>query len=86
MPGWSYYATQNGYHIYQNDYFIPMGFTYDSYMTRTKYDGLSQNIRELSLLKAIVLEDKDAENTDSISNPLMKPTSIVTPFTHRKSI
>jgi uncharacterized membrane protein YfhO len=61
MPGWSYYATQNGYHIYQNDYFIPMGFTYDSYMTRTKYDGLSQNIRELSLLKAIVLEDKDAE-------------------------
>ncbi|MDD2363035.1 MAG: YfhO family protein [Oscillospiraceae bacterium] len=61
MPGWSYYDEQNGYLIYKNDSFIPMGFTYDSYMTRTKYDSLDHNTRELSLLKAIVLEDNDVE-------------------------
>ena len=59
MPGWSYYNSQNGYLVYKNDYFVPMGFTYDSYMSRTKYDSLSTDIRELSLMKAIVLEDKD---------------------------
>ncbi|HPU58194.1 MAG TPA: YfhO family protein, partial [Candidatus Avimonas sp.] len=61
MPGWSYYGEQQGYFIYQNDYFIPMGFTYDSYMTKTEYDSLEQSERERVLLKAIVVEDKDAE-------------------------
>ena len=61
MPGWSYYGEQNGYSIYKNDGFIPIGFTYESYMTRTKYDSLDQNTRELSLVKAVVLEDKDAK-------------------------
>lgn len=60
MPGWSYYATQNGCRIYQNDYYIPMGFSYDSYITRSEYNSISQGDRHLVLLKAIVLEDKDA--------------------------
>ncbi|XOQ43257.1 MAG: Bacterial membrane protein YfhO [Clostridium sp.] len=59
MPGWSYYATQNGCDIYENDYFIPMGFSYDSYVTRTEYDSLAQDDRNLLLLKAVVLEDED---------------------------
>ncbi|MDD3693623.1 MAG: YfhO family protein [Oscillospiraceae bacterium] len=61
MPGWSYYDEQNGYFIYQNDEYIPPGFTYDMYMTRTQYDSMDKNSREFSLLKAIVLEDKDAK-------------------------
>lgn len=59
MPGWSYYGQQNGFLIYKNDYYIPFGFTYEYYMTRTEYNNLSETNRELSLLKAIVLEDKD---------------------------
>jgi len=61
MPAWSYYDEQNGYMIYKNDSFIPMGFTYDRYMTRTRYDEMDQKTRELSLLKAIVLEDNDVK-------------------------
>ena len=60
MPGWSYYATQNGCDIYKNDYFIPMGFSYDSYITRSEYNNLPEDDRNLLLLKAVVLEDSDA--------------------------
>ena len=61
MPGWKYYDTQNHFRIYENEYYIPMGFTYDYYLTRTEYEALSTTQRELALLKAIVLEDEDAE-------------------------
>lgn len=57
MPGWKYYATQNGSKIYENQYFIPMGFSYDKYITRTEYNTLPEANRSLALLKAIVVED-----------------------------
>lgn len=60
MPGWTYYATQNGSQIYQNDYFIPMGYSYDSYITRSEYNALSESDRSLALLKSLVVEEKDA--------------------------
>lgn len=60
MPGWSYYATENGCKIYQNDYYIPMGFSYDYYITRSEYDKVSESDRSLVLLKAVVLDDDDA--------------------------
>ena len=34
MPGWTYADKQNGFFIYENQYYIPMGFTYDAYFTR----------------------------------------------------
>ena len=61
MPGWSYYGTQNGCRIYQNDCYIPMGFSYDGYITRTEYNACAQADRHLLLLKALVLEDADAK-------------------------
>ena len=60
MPGWTYADKQNGFFIYENQYYIPMGFTYDAYLTREEYDALSQYQRELALLKAIVLEEENA--------------------------
>ena len=59
MPGWTYYATQNGSKIYQNGYFIPMGYSYDSYITRSEYNSLSEEDRSLALLKSMVVEDTD---------------------------
>ena len=60
MPGWTYYATQNGSRIYENEYFIPMGFGYESYITRSEYDALPEANRSLALLKSLVVEDADA--------------------------
>ena len=59
MPGWSFYGTENGFDVWKNDYYIPMGFTYDQYITRETYEGLSESSREKVMLKAIVLENED---------------------------
>lgn len=66
MPGWIYYGKQNGFLIYENTAYIPMGFTYDQYLTRTAYDAMSETRRELTLLKALVLEDRDAAGLQSL--------------------
>ncbi len=66
MPGWTYYTTQNKCRIYENNYFIPMGFSYDSYITRSEYNSVNQSDRHLLLLKAIVLADADAPKYSGI--------------------
>lgn len=59
LPGFSYYGTQNEFKIYKNDYYIPMGFTYEYAMTRSQYNSIPESQRHLGILKAIVLEDID---------------------------
>ncbi len=61
MPGWTYFDTQNGYYIYENDNFIPTGFFYDSYITRSEYDALDKGERQFALLLTLVVEDADAD-------------------------
>lgn len=43
--------------IYENLDFIPMGFTYDSFITASDYKTLSLNQKMRVLLKAIIVED-----------------------------
>lgn len=59
MPGWAYYGNANGFDIWENELYIPMGFSYDYYQTRSAYDSLSETSRERSMLRAVVLEDRD---------------------------
>ena len=75
MPGWKYADKQNGFFIYENEYYVPMGFTYDYYLTRSQYNELSENQRELALLKAIVLEDKDVSKYAGLYQPCLLYTS-----------
>lgn len=70
MPGWAYYGNANGFDIWENEYYIPMGFSYDYYITRTEYDSLSQADRELAMLRAVVLEDESAAKYDGLLQPL----------------
>ena len=63
MPGYAYYGNANGFDIWENQYYIPMGFSYDYYITRSEYNALSQGSedaigdRELAMLRAVVVED-----------------------------
>ena len=70
MPGWSYYDSQNGFNIWQNDYYIPFGFTYKNYITRSQYNSCDEEIRHLLLLKAIVLEDESEAKYSNIMEKL----------------
>lgn len=56
MPGWEYYGTQNGFNIWENQYYIPMGFTYDTFITEEQYYNCTESNRHLLLLKAMVLK------------------------------
>lgn len=64
--GFVYLETQNGYDILENENFIPMGFSYDKYITEEEYHSLSETYRERILTKAIVLKNKEAEKYNGI--------------------
>lgn len=61
MFGFGYYDTQNGYAIYQNNYFIPMGFTYNYLITDHQLKSFPSNHKDRLLLQGLLLEDKDYE-------------------------
>lgn len=70
MPGYSYAGTISGVNIYENDNFIPMGFSYDQYYTREHWDSLSATYRSRALLSAICLEDDFAERYPDLLEPV----------------
>ena len=57
--GWTYLADVDGYTLYHNDNYVPMGFTYDYYVTKTTYEASVKTLRSNLLLRALVLEDED---------------------------
>ncbi len=66
MPGWKYLKTENHFKIYENEYFIPYGFTYDTYVTRSEYNECDEDNRSLLMLKSLVIEDKDVKKYKNI--------------------
>lgn len=66
MPGWKYLKTKNGYKIYENQYYIPYGFTYDTYVTEKEYDDCEESDRSLLLLKSMVLNDEQIKKYGNI--------------------
>lgn len=59
QPGFEYHSTQNGYKIYENNYFIPMGFFYDKLIDKTLVEGVAKDRVDRLLLKGIYLDDED---------------------------
>lgn len=57
--------TRDGYEIYENDYTLPLGYTYDSYMTRGSFDRLNGAQREEAMLESVLLEEEAAGYTQS---------------------
>ncbi len=62
MPGWSYLKTEAGYDIWQNDCYIPYGFTYDYYVSQDECDNnFARSDRDNLMLRAIVLSNEQIE-------------------------
>lgn len=59
--GWSYYDTKDGFMLYENENYVPMGFTYDYYITEESYETTVKNTRSNLLMRALVLSEEDAE-------------------------
>lgn len=58
MPDYSYIDTDGGYYIYENENYIPYGFSYDYYISESDYYSLPESERCSMLLKAMVLNSK----------------------------
>ena len=63
--GWTYLGDVDGYTLYHNDNYVPMGFTYDYYVTEATYEASIKTLRSNLLLRALVLEDEDVEKYSS---------------------
>jgi len=57
MPGFKFYETQNGYNIYENENYVPMGFTYNNFITEEQFEEIPEESRSKVLMSAIVLND-----------------------------
>ena len=70
MPGYTFLEEQSGYKIYENDNYIPYGFTYDYYMTFDECNTYEDNERALLMLKALLLDEEQIERHQDILRPL----------------
>ena len=59
--GWSYAFAKDGYAVYRNENYVPMGFTYDYYLTESEYEETNKSTRSNLLMRTLVLKDEDAE-------------------------
>ena len=47
----------NGYTIYENEYFLPIGYVVDQYITEDEFEHLSPSEKDQMLLHGVVLDD-----------------------------
>lgn len=62
----SYYDSQLGFDIYENENYLPMGLCYDRYVTRTQFYNLSQSDRVRLLHRGVLIEDDDVRNISQV--------------------
>ncbi len=67
MPGWKRVGTQLGYAEWENENFIPMGFTFENYITGNQLSQAAS--RDRVLLKALVLSSDQIKRYSSILKP-----------------
>lgn len=70
IPGFTYLRTENEFKIYENEYFIPMGFPYDAYVTPDMLEDKSKPTKERILIRALVLTDEQAQKYEDILKPV----------------
>lgn len=58
MPGWKYYDKQSEFDIWENEYYINMGFCYDNYISQEDYEKCEETKRSRLMLKAMVLSEE----------------------------
>lgn len=58
MPDYEYIKTSGSYYVYENQNYVPYGFSYDYYMSYDFCDGYSKSSRSRLMLKAMLLTDE----------------------------
>jgi len=67
MPDFTYFDTQNGYNIYENDRFLPMGFAFDAAISYGDAgDTLRSDRTQRYLLHALVMTEDAIDRNEDI--------------------
>ena len=66
LPGFTYDRTENGFEIYQNQYYIPMGFSYDEFVTEEAVEEVKNSVREKLLIHALILTQEQKQKYQDI--------------------
>ena len=53
---------ESGYNLYENQYALPLGYTYDTWISYEDYQKLNSVQRQEALLQGIVLKEQDCDN------------------------
>ena len=59
--GFEYFDTQNGFDIYENQYYLGMGFAFDQFMVESDYEKIAKSQRHILFNKYLVVPDEQAE-------------------------
>lgn len=80
VSGYTFYDTQNGFDVYQNNNYIPMGFTYDNYMTYSQFYTVDMNSRDQALVKALLLTEEQMQKYPNLLAPIDNQTIFNTSY------
>lgn len=70
MAGYKYLDTRDGYYIYENQNYIPYGFSYEYFMDSETFDSYDDDTKTRMMLKALVLTDEQIAKYDGILTDL----------------
>lgn len=59
--GYEYLDEKNKLHLFKNKFTLPIGYTYDSYITCTEYEKLSAVEKAEAMMQGVVLEQQEPE-------------------------
>lgn len=68
MPYWQYIDNNNNFDIYENLCYIPMGFTYDKFITEEEFDRIEKYYKPQAMLYSMVLTRKQMIKYDYITD------------------
>lgn len=63
-------STQNGFDIYQNDNYVPMGWVYETYSSTDYMQNLAETVRDRLMLHALVLTDEQIQKYGNLLEPI----------------
>ena len=69
MPGYTYYDTMAGYEVWENQYYIPLGFVYDSYITESQIESVANSRKVQAMLKGVLLTDEQVMRLQDLLQP-----------------
>ena len=68
--GWTLWGETAQYNIYENENYVPMGFTYDYYVTAEQLETVAESERAQILMRAVLLDDAQIAAYGSTLQPL----------------